>query len=117
MKKILFVCTSNKDRSPTLESYFKKTNPQNEYKSAGVNKYFCEKKHTHYITESDIEWSDCVVFAEDIHYEIVTKKFNFKKDFVILNCGEYEQGSVGEEYLMKTKLKLKNIINYGMDIS
>jgi predicted protein tyrosine phosphatase len=39
MKKVLFICSSNKDRSKALVEYFKDVAPGNEYQSAGINKY------------------------------------------------------------------------------
>ena len=48
--KVVFICTSNKDRSPALEKYFKKVYPQHTFSSAGVNQYFCGKKDTKYLT-------------------------------------------------------------------
>lgn len=43
---ILFICTSNKDRSPALQEYFSIIYPQHAFKSAGVNKYFTKKHGT-----------------------------------------------------------------------
>jgi len=136
------ICTSNKDRSPALENYFKETHPNNEYRSAGINKYFCEKKGTHLITIDDIFWSDLIVFAEDVHLKVVCERFDghtpipngnprnsgsiiFTQSpsdenlpelekhakFIVLNCGEYKQGCIGEDYLTKAELVLKDIIN------
>jgi len=74
---VLFICTSNKDRSPALEKYFKFMYPKHEYRSAGVNKYFCEKKSTHYVTYNDLYvWADLIVCAEKIHIEILERDFD-----------------------------------------
>ena len=106
---ILFVCTSNRDRSPSLERYFRSIYPTNEYRSAGVNKWFTTKKNTHYITVDDIQWSDLIVCAEDVHHTCLTRDF---KDLMVnkrvecLNLGEYEHGDVGQIYLDKAVKKL-----------
>ena len=121
--KIIFICTSNRDRSPALERYIKEIEPSHEYKSAGVNEYFCKKNGTHLVTKEDIEWADILVFAEDIHFKIVKEKFdgdcisneilifsklqNYRKLFTILNSGDYQQGDVSEEYLTKSEYKIK----------
>jgi predicted protein tyrosine phosphatase len=114
---VLFICTSNKDRSPALENYFSGAYPKNNYKSAGVNKYFCGKKDTQYLTLEMLQESDVIVFAEKIHGEIVLRDFpEFGKDetkkecICILGIGEYEQGKVNDDYLMKADLKLKSIL-------
>lgn len=115
MIRMLIVCTSNKDRSPALEKYLKEAYPNNEYRSAGINKYFCESKGTHYITQEDIDWCDLIVYAEDVHKEVIEMKFpsvkleamNKLKQSIILNCGEYTQGCIGEDWLTKAEEKLK----------
>lgn len=116
MRHIIFICTSNFDRSVSLERYFKSVYPNNEYRSAGVNRYFTGLKGTHYLTQEDIDWADLIVYAEDIHYKVVrrdfdmTKKEMSDKDTCILNLGEYTQGQVGEDYLLKAEFILKKTI-------
>lgn len=113
--KILFICTSNQDRSPALEQFFKDNYPQNEYRSAGVNKYFTTKKATHYLTAEDIEWAELIVYAEDIHYRVADRDFKETKvgfkDCITLNLGEYKQGQIGEDYLLKAEDKIKKHIS------
>ena len=129
---VLFICTSGKDRSPALVTYFSATAPKNNYRCAGVNKYFCERKGTHYLTEEDIVWADIVVFAEPVHKEVFNRDFPDHKaisvggnyrisgkriiktalycQWVILSCGEYTHGVIGDDYLMKADLRLKDLI-------
>ena len=114
---VLFICTSNKDRSPALEVYFRMVFPQHQYKSAGINKYFCEKKGTNYLTYEMLREANVVVFAEDIHASVVKRDFpdivqdRVRRSILTLNLGDYEQGSIGEEYLTKAYLKLKLTLN------
>lgn len=115
MLRTLIVCTSAKDRSPALVKYLSESYPRNEYRCAGINKYFCENKGTHYITQEDIDWCDLIVYAEDIHREVIHMKFDTTKllamekmkKSIILNCGEYTQGCMGEDWLTKADEKLK----------
>jgi len=133
LKTIIFICTSNKDRSPALEGYFSTVYPNYDYRSAGINKYFTTQKGTHYLTQEDLDWADLVVFAEDIHWQVVSTNFpdfypkhyeesedrsafeelfnskKFKK-MIILNCGNYEQGCVGDDYILKAEVKLSVIL-------
>jgi len=112
---ILFICTSNKDRSPALVDYFKDNYPEHSYRSAGVNKYFTAKKGTHYLTCEDIKWADLIVYAEDIHYIVADRDFYDSqaevKDNITLGLGEYKQGQIGEDYLLKADLKLREYLN------
>lgn len=112
--KILFVCTSNKDRSPALEKYFNEAYNGFECRSAGINQYFCGKKGTHYITIEDLFWSDFVVYAEKIHKkrtaEIILPS-KVSKPHVVLECGEYKQGCVGDDYIVRAEEKIKKAIN------
>ncbi len=125
-EKVLMVCTSNKDRSVALVEYFEEIAPQYEYRSAGINKYYCGLKGTHLINEDDIKWADFIVFCEEVHLKVVGERFNSEsysateiefgqpinesKKCIVLNCGNYEQGCIGEDYLTKAELVLKDII-------
>ena len=135
--RTLFVCTSNFDRSPALEKYFSDNYPQHEFRSAGINKYFCGHKGTHLIDMDDLRWANIIVWCEDIHFRIVSERFDlwrentgnnrgtlfytdhdsrFYKDEkyyfqeVTLNLGTYEQGCIGEDYLTRAEEKLKHIL-------
>jgi len=107
--RILFVCTSNKDRSPALEKYFSKAYKGFECRSAGINRYFCKKKGTHLIEWQDLIWANLVVYAEDIHkrrtIELIAPSI-IPKPHVVLNCGEYKQGHIGEDYIAKAEDKI-----------
>lgn len=112
-KKIIFICTSNRDRSPALVNYFKEVYPENEYRSAGINDYFCSKHGTHLVTQEDLDWADLIVYAEDVHSSVVNSKFNTgATDWVILNCGEYKSDScISDDYLMKSHVKLSHYLH------
>lgn len=98
---ILFVCTSNKDRSPALENYFRENDNRHEYRSAGVNRYFTAKHGTRYLTQEDLKWAGKVVFAEDCHYAIAKVCFDYTGIPILLNLGEYREGQIGEDYLIR----------------
>lgn len=112
--KVLFICTSNRDRSPLLEKHFREKFPQHEYRSAGINKYHTTKKKTHYLAQDDIEWADLIIYAEDIHREVVQRNYvlpdRHEMICAILNCGEYERGNVGKEYLFCAEYKLNPML-------
>jgi len=79
MKKILFVCSQNKLRSPTAEQIFKNY-PGVEVSSAGLD-------HDAIIRLSSelIEWADIIFVMEWSHQNKIRKKFKdqIKKKIVI----------------------------------
>jgi predicted protein tyrosine phosphatase len=69
MKKILFVCSQNRLRSPTAEQVFS-TWPNIDVLSAGTN-HDAEEP----ISVELIEWADIIVVMEKAHRNKVNKKF------------------------------------------
>lgn len=67
--KILFVCTGNKDRSPTAEALYK-NHPALEARSAGTWKY---AKTT--LTDYLLAWADRVIVMEPGHEEYIREQF------------------------------------------
>lgn len=110
MPNILFICTSNKDRSVALQEYFSFNYPDNCYQSAGINGYYTKKKNTHFLTKEDIDWADLIVFAEEIH-ERITKKWHVIKPAtktIVLNCGNYDPSDM-DTYVIKAESILTSI--------
>lgn len=117
--KCIFICTSNKDLSVALENYFREVYPENEYKSAGINSYFCKLHGTHLITKEDLDWADLVVYAENIHFHYVISKYGSvsKRQDVILNCGEYKPDScLADDYLQNADVKLSHYLHNSKNI-
>lgn len=69
MKKILFVCSQNKLRSPTGEAVFG-NDPDIKARSAGLN----NDAEVPLGTE-DIEWADIIFVMEQAHKRKLRKKF------------------------------------------
>jgi predicted protein tyrosine phosphatase len=81
MKKVLFVCSGNKLRSPTAEFFYKDLGL--ETKSAGTSH---DAKHE--INIDDIKWADKIVVMEDKHRQRILAKFSRAmqfKDIEVLN--------------------------------
>lgn len=115
---VLFICTSNKDRSPALEKYFTANYPHHNFKSAGVNKYFTTLRETHYLDKYDLIWADYFVFAEDIHEEIARRDFpefddlckpeDFKrKGIKVLNITIFQSM---DDYIIEAESMLRNFL-------
>lgn len=69
--KILFLCTSNVNRSRTAEEYFRSECPENEYRSAGLSEKYCKKYNSTLCTEQLLLWADKVYVMEQAHIDRV----------------------------------------------
>jgi len=69
MKRVLFLCSRNKLRSPTAETVFANYT-QLEVDSGGLSKdaAVC-------VSEDQIEWADIIFVMEKIHRERLNKQF------------------------------------------
>jgi len=69
MKRILFLCSQNKLRSPTAETIFSERNGI-EVDSAGLNN---DAEVT--LSPEQIEWADLIIVMESTHRNRLNKKF------------------------------------------
>ena len=70
MKKLLFVCSQNRLRSPTAEAVFSQW-PGVEAMSAGLNSDAITP-----VSTDLLEWADIVVVMEEKHKNKLSKKFS-----------------------------------------
>jgi predicted protein tyrosine phosphatase len=68
-KRVLFVCTQNRMRSPTAEEVFRDY-PGIEARSAGIG-FMSEN----YVEEYLINWADIIFVMEKRHKDYIVKKF------------------------------------------
>lgn len=66
---ILFLCTSNLNRSRTAEHFFRSTCTAHQYKSAGLSQKYCLKHGTTLCTIELLAWADRVFVMEDMHVQ------------------------------------------------
>ena len=78
MKKILFVCSANKQRSKTAEDYFSENFFDLEFYSAGTNIKLCEKEGTNPLTKNELENADVIFVMESKHRTEINKVFGNK---------------------------------------
>ena len=100
VRKILFVCTGNIDRSPTAESLFKgKTGF--DVQSAGTSTYANRK-----ISLQLIEWADIIFVMQDHHKKSITKLNPKAEDkIIVLNIPDiYIRNEPKLIRILKTKL-------------
>ncbi|MEA5574339.1 low molecular weight protein tyrosine phosphatase family protein [Calothrix sp. UHCC 0171] len=69
MKKLLFICSQNKLRSPTAEAIFSEY-PNLEAESAGLN-HDAEVP----VSPEAIEWADMIFVMEKVHRQKLSQKF------------------------------------------
>jgi predicted protein tyrosine phosphatase len=69
MKRILFLCSQNKLRSPTAEAIFA-DHPGIEVDSAGLNND-AEVR----LSEEQVRWADLIVVMEKVHRDRLNRKF------------------------------------------
>lgn len=69
MKRILFVCSRNRLRSPTAETIFA-THPEVEVDSAGLNDDAVVP-----LSPEQIAWADLILVMEKVHRAKLAKKF------------------------------------------
>ena len=82
MKKLLFVCSQNRLRSPTAEAVFSQW-PGVEAMSAGLNSDAITP-----VSTDLLEWADIVVVMEEKHKNKLSKKFSpFLKDKRVVVLG------------------------------
>jgi predicted protein tyrosine phosphatase len=88
MKKVLFVCTQNRLRSPTAEKVFSNYDGI-KVKSAGLDPH----ARTH-LTVEMIKWADIIFAMEKSHQEKIKKRYQDKlkgKKLICLNIpDEYD---------------------------
>jgi len=85
LRKVLFVCSANLDRSPTAETLFDNWKGKWEAKSAGVMAYAGRNP----LTQALIDWADLVLVMEPIHSQHIKSQFRCNPNKVrILNISD-----------------------------
>lgn len=101
MVKLLFVCSSNLDRSPCAESLFE--NSKHEAKSCGTNPW-----SETVISKEAILWADVIFCMEHIHKQFIYENFSesFEKEVVVLNVpNTLCRNDLRLEKMLREKLK------------
>ncbi|WP_405207116.1 phosphotyrosine protein phosphatase [Aquimarina sp. LLG6339-5] len=73
MRKILFVCSANKQRSKTASDYFSEKLTAFEFDSAGTNHKICNKEGTQPLTFELMKWADLVIVMEERHRKLIVE--------------------------------------------
>ena len=70
MKKLLFICSQNKLRSPTAEQVFS-LDDRLEVRSAGL-----DKDAVNTLSSDDLQWADIIFVMENSHLNKLSKKYS-----------------------------------------
>jgi len=86
MKKVLFVCSANKQRSKTAEDFFSEEYPDFEFMSAGTNLKICKKEGTNPLTKEFLSWADHIYVMESRHRTLINDETNreYNQKIVVL---------------------------------
>lgn len=84
MKKVLFVCSANIDRSKTAEDLFSTTNPEIEFKSAGTNETICNLRGTNFISQELIDWADHIFAMENKHRDWIYNNLKTQNQKIVV---------------------------------
>lgn len=71
MRKVLFVCTANLQRSPTAENLFQAWKGMWEAKSAGI----MPDPNSNPLTQKLIDWADVIIVMEPTHSQYIRANF------------------------------------------
>jgi len=74
LRKVLFVCTANLDRSPTAEHLFNGWEGRWEAKSAGIRPSFGGNP----LSQELVDWADLILAMEPVHSQFI--RVNYKCD-------------------------------------
>ena len=101
--KLLFICSGNRDRSPTAEDLFRDSNDY-EAKSAGTHPLAVQR-----ITQELIDWADKIFVMselEDGHLTFLERRFDLKGKAVydLEIPDRYERGSQELVNLLASRL-------------
>jgi len=85
MKKALFVCTANLQRSPTAEDLFQRWKGVWETKSAGI----APNPGRNALSQKLIDWADVIIVMESIHNQYIQAHFKRAKNKIhVLNIAD-----------------------------
>jgi predicted protein tyrosine phosphatase len=106
--RVLFVCTSNIQRSLTAEHLFTSLYPQVEFRSAGVSKKECTRNNSTLCTEQLLAWAGSIFVFEQMHIDRISENTDGSALQKIVNLeidDIYQYNDLELIELLKKKLK------------
>lgn len=105
--KVLFICTTNIQRSLTAENVCRTIYSSHEFKSAGVSKKECERNNSTLCTQELLQWADIIFVFEALHIQRIVEHTGqqFVDKTVNLNIEDrYQYGQTELVDLIKSKV-------------
>lgn len=107
---ILFLCTSNLNRSRTAEDFFRSTCASHQYKSAGLSQKYCQKHGTTLCTTELLNWAHKIFVMEDMHVQRIAEHAgeSYLNKLEVLNIDDvyqYMQPELIEKLVANDKLR------------
>lgn len=84
MKKVLFVCTANVDRSRTAVDFFSEQFDSISFRSAGVDRVLCEAAGSTFLTQEIFDWADRIFVMESVHFDWIHSNLNTQGKHIIV---------------------------------
>ena len=78
--KLIFVCTSNLNRSPTFEKWFKEHHPEHEVRSAGFDCGYPIEIEKYGGKDPNLEWADKIYIMDVEHQRAMKSRFKTRYD-------------------------------------
>ena len=106
MKRILFLCSRNRLRSPTAETIFS-DHPGIEVDSAGLS-----SDAEAPLEEDQVRWADVILVMEKVHRERLNRKFGkllVSKKIIVLNIPD-DYDYMDEELIRLLKQRCKTVL-------
>ena len=79
MKKVLFICSANKDRSASAELICTEKFPDISFDSAGTNEKICWQLGTVFVNQELVDWADLILVMERKHQQFIQSNFKLTK--------------------------------------
>jgi predicted protein tyrosine phosphatase len=107
---ILFLCTSNLNRSRTAEDFYRSANADHQFKSAGLSQKYCQQYGTTLCTTELLTWADKVFVMEDVHVQRITEHASeaYLNKIEVLNIDDiykYMESTLIEQLTSNEKLQ------------
>lgn len=112
IRKVLFICSANQDRSQTAENHFTKKFRKFQFDSAGTNKKICFELGTSFLQEEQLAWADLIFVMEKKHKTFIDSHFSIRPITPIHVLNVPDHFNYGESKLIQLlESKVKPFLN------
>lgn len=109
---ILFLCTSNLNRSKTAEEHFSAKDTLYIYRSAGLSEKECKRNNTTLCSEELLTWADVIFVMEDEHTRRIEKYTEQRFLDKVINLDIPDIYQYGEPALIEQLEKQRDVMQF-----